>query len=135
MVSSPEEKLPEVLRAELEAKEALKYRIHLLSLSLARYIARGIQDSSGSVVVYAPELDAEAQRELANLCSDKSAEYFVSLSGEDGTYRYVISKKTDFTREETAQINAALSGRGGGRGRMISGSFYTSLEKIKEYFE
>jgi hypothetical protein len=59
----------------------------------------------------------------------------VAISGSDGDYKYVISSKNEILRDSVCEINTALSGKGGGRGTMIQGSFAADFENIKEFFE
>jgi len=56
------------------------------------------------------------------------------LTGTDGGYKYVAASASVNLRDLAREINAALSGRGGGRPEMIQGSLGAPLEKIREYF-
>ena len=76
-----------------------------------------------------------SQRELVNLlmpqCGGMAA---VFIGSDEKGYRYVIgSAKTDL-RAKAREINAAISGRGGGRKEMIMGSCTAPASVIRKYF-
>ena len=80
--------------------------------------------------------DAEFSELIAfsNKAIGKVGGILVLLSGEDSSYRYVISSVSHDLKALAPEINKSLLGRGGGRPSMIQGSFNASLEDIKRYF-
>ena len=70
--------------------------------------------------------------------ADEAAErvggILVALSGTEGDYKYVMTSRTADLSAVVKQANAALSGRGGGRGGMVQGTFLSTIEQIKAYF-
>jgi alanyl-tRNA synthetase len=77
-----------------------------------------------------PELIA-----FSNIAGKKVGGITVTLSGNDGNYKYVISSTTVDLKEKSKEINSSLLGRGGGRPEMIQGSFGATLSDIQEYFK
>jgi hypothetical protein len=59
----------------------------------------------------------------------------VALTGEEGNYKYVISSESVDLSSAVREYNSALSGRGGGKSRMVTGSFSATLEEIENYFK
>ncbi len=83
-----------------------------------------------------PEGEGDLLREAANLGAAKCTGLFVALAGKDGEgYRYVISSKKPGLRVKAKEINAALSGKGGGSDQMIQGSFLATETQIRDYFK
>jgi alanyl-tRNA synthetase len=72
--------------------------------------------------------------EFANNATYRVGGMLVALSGTDGDYKYVIASSSYDMRAEIKKINAALSGRGGGRPNMVQGAFLTDRATIVEYF-
>ena len=76
-----------------------------------------------------------AQRELVNLLVPKCSDMAAVFAGSDETgYRYVIGSAHTDLRAKAREINAALSGRGGGRPEMIMGSCTATASVIQEFF-
>ena len=66
---------------------------------------------------------------------DRVGGILVTLCGQDGDYKYIISSKTVNLPQKIKEINTALSGRGGGKPGMVQGSFLATAEEIKNYFQ
>ena len=58
----------------------------------------------------------------------------VALSSTDGDCKYVITSNSVNLTEKIKEINAALSGRGGGKPNAVQGSFGAPLDEIRAYF-
>lgn len=90
----------------------------------------------GNLCFLLTEADADAMRAVANEGLKRCTGLFVCLSGNDTEgYRYVIASSIPGLREKATEINAVLSGRGGGSDTMIQGSFSASEQTIREYFK
>ena len=76
-----------------------------------------------------------ARRELVNLLMPKCSGLVAVLQGndEDG-YQYIIGSTKLDLRKLTKEINAAISGRGGGKSEMITGRCTAPAEEIRKYF-
>ncbi len=90
----------------------------------------------GNLCFLLPDGDGDTMRAAANEGVKKCTGLFVCLSGNDAEgYRYVIASSTPGLREKAKEINAALSGRGGGSDAMIQGSFSATEQMIRDYFK
>ena len=73
---------------------------------------------------------------IANDIKDKTKKIAVVLSGDDESgYKYVIISKDSDVLKITKNANNALSGRGGGRDNMATGTFGAKGEEIEKYFK
>jgi len=112
----------------------LKERVSALSMELAAHIADSYAPTDGCIVIFNSTLDDVALRELVNMLTDK-CNIAAAFFGEEGAYRYIIgSKKTDL-RASSKVINAAISGKGGGKATMMMGSCTAGKDEIIKAFE
>ena len=58
----------------------------------------------------------------------------VALSPTKDGFSYLIAVREGDLSQTVREINAALEGRGGGRGSMVMGTFRTGEEEIRKYF-
>ena len=118
-----------VERMKSEQQRA-RERGDLLGLELVKYMAAGYPDTDGNIVLFNSILDEVSLRELVNLLMDKcrlAAVFF----GEEGAYRYIIGSKKIDLRANAKAINTAISGRGGGKNTMITGSCTAARKQIE----
>ncbi len=115
----------QVLRGELKAARD--------ALALAE--ARSVEQTNGNLVRLLPDFSIDELRAFSNAAGGRVGGLLVALSGADGDYKYVISSQTRDLSREIRDINSALSGRGGGRGGMVQGSFSADIESIRAYFK
>ena len=73
-------------------------------------------------------------REFANRAVGRVDGILAVLVRADSGYRYVLASESVDLRARAKEINAALSGKGGGRPEMISGSFSCDIDSIRAYF-
>ena len=135
MTSTPSlEVLGSVERLSAE-RDKLAADLSAMALKYASALADSIPETLGNYVLPSLGVGVEAMRELANRALPKIGGILVLLDGEDGSYRYVIASDTVDLRAEAKSINSALSGKGGGRPEMITGSLCATLAEIRAYFE
>ena len=112
---------------------ALKLRCAKLEESVfaqtaAQYAGRG------DVLLFADELSGDSLRRLcdavANACGGRCAVF----AGADGAYKYAIGRADGDLRELTKKMNAALSGRGGGKPNFVQGSVSCERAAIEACF-
>ncbi len=112
---------------------ALKLRCAKLEESVfaqtaAQYAGRG------DVLLFADELSGDSLRRLcdavANTCGGRCAVF----AGADGAYKYAIGRADGDLRELTKKMNAALSGRGGGKPNFVQGSVSCERAAIEAFF-
>ncbi len=100
----------------------------------ADMLTENLESGRNNIVIFDDILDAESRRAVANagaeLCKGVCAVFFNSANG----YGYVMASKNTDLKAKAAEINKALSGKGGGSATMISGSVNTSKNEIKTYF-
>ena len=119
-----------LLRSLSEEKAAFsEYKLRRIAKE-----AEAMEYSSGNAVCVFEDAAMEELIAFANIATSKVGGALVLLSGTDGAYKYVISSASIDLRSIASDINKSLLGRGGGKPNMIQGSFASSLEEIKKYF-
>lgn len=107
-----------------------------MSKELAFLKAQSISETKRNICIFEDSSDTETLRFLANLIKKKTPKLACVLSGnESGSYSYIIASENVNLKEISKEINVSLTGRGGGREDMISGSFSASKEEIEKFFE
>ncbi|MBQ9069944.1 MAG: hypothetical protein IJY23_01175 [Clostridia bacterium] len=135
LLSSPQSEISGEVKKLLEAKLELEYSLKQKGIAMAEMQAEAIAESDSDVVVYNPAFDMDAMRAFVNKASSKIGGTIVALSGEDGAYKYILYSKSDDFQGIVKEANSALSGRGGGRAPMASGTFSKTLSEIENYFK
>ena len=93
-----------------------------------------LKPSDGNSILYFEDATQDEMRIVANKVTSKIGKILVLLSGSEENYKFLLSSESVDLRSEIKKINAALNGRGGGSPSMVQGSFFATLEQIKEYF-
>ncbi|MBQ1260939.1 MAG: hypothetical protein IIX96_02910 [Clostridia bacterium] len=101
---------------------------------IARFIGENIAPVSKTALYFVPDLSIAALRELANAAMAKTDGLIVALSGSERSYRYVIAQNSSDVSQTVKKANAALFGKGGGRGAMAQGSCFATEDEIRAYF-
>ena len=110
-----------------------KYRVVGLQRKLFATIAESYRDAA-QVLHFEEGLQPGQVRELADAISEKAGIAIV-LSGTDETgYAICIISKTADVRDLGKAVNAALSGRGGGKPGAFQGSLKASRAQIEAFF-
>ena len=134
LLSEPPHTTADMLEKYIADTESMKLSMKKTRERLATLYAATLSPREGNLVMKFDDFSIDDLRSFANGAIGKCQGILVAVSGNDGDYKYVISSPDEIPREQTAKINAALSGKGGGRGNMIQGSFASSYEAILEYF-
>lgn len=120
----------------LAQEQALKARVAALGMAHARRLADSEPARDGNICVFDAILDESALRELVNLLADKCTGYAAAFSGDDERgYRYIIGSRHVDLRKASRDINAGISGRGGGKPEMIEGRASKPADEIREFVE
>ncbi len=91
--------------------------------------------SENNICLCLEDMEINDLRIVANELKCRTSAFLITLSGDDlSGYKYVIISENNDASEFTKSANLALSGRGGGRGNMTSGTFMAKLSDIKDYF-
>ncbi len=124
---------PAVIALQNKISE-LEYDNRALKNLLCKPYAQKIAESDKNTAIIG-DFDAEQMREIANAANDGLIAGVFSGNDEKG-YRYTL-KCTDAAAlcQFTARLNSELSGRGGGRGQMTSGSVNAKRAQILEFFK
>lgn len=107
---------------------------HLQSGRFAQLAARFSGDANA--LLFEPDLDADAVRRLCTALLDATTGLCAVFSGDDDAgYKYALGQRGGDIRTLTRQLNAALSGRGGGRDPFFSqGSVHAAEPAIRAFF-
>lgn len=118
--------------AELEAQkqEIVSLRRELLAFKIA---ALGKTDDN--LCLFEPDMDMISLRELVNAGMECATGMCAAFSGADGEYKYIIGSKSCNLRQMSREINAAISGKGGGSETMIQGTARATRAEIEVYFK
>ena len=135
MLSTPQLEVACTLVEYIDESENIKSSLKAARLRIAELEAERVEFTEGSKVFLLSDFSIPELIAFSNIANKKVGKITVALSGSEGDYKYVISSLNLDLRSISKEINTSLCGRGGGRPEMIQGSFATTLEKIKEYFE
>ena len=128
----PEASYPAVekLLTELTARKADAAQWQALAFQgIARSVA-----GKGDVLLLQPPMEGTALRRLADAAAEQCGGLAAVFAGEDGRWSYALCRHGGDVSAETKAMNAALSGRGGGRGPLSQGSVQAAKAQIETYF-
>jgi len=134
MLSAPQSDIADVLQTYVQETEEQKRRLAAARRALTDTYAMAIPETDGSIALFYPDLSYDELRDLANSASGKVSGMLALLSGQDGEYKYVILSDSRDMGTAVREVNSALLGKGGGRGRMVQGTMRSSAAEIKKYF-
>ena len=127
VVSAVQRLLDEIVQLKTAAAE-LEHRLNAQRLQL-------LHETPGSICVIDRFDDPVAMREFVNAGMLLAGGVCAAFTGSDAEgYRYIIGSRTLDLRAEAKTINAAISGRGGGKPTMIQGSCTAPADAIKAFF-
>lgn len=135
LLSEPQDTTVDGVSRLLEAYENTKTALKQARLENAAISAQLIPKTDGNLVRLYRDMSVDELREVSNCAREKVGGLLVLLSGSEGDYKYVISSRDSDLSGFAKEMNAELSGRGGGRGNMIQGTLYSTFENIEKYFE
>jgi alanyl-tRNA synthetase len=135
ILSTPAYEVAEALEKYTVDTEDLKRKLKLLSSRLVKIEAERVKQTEQNAVCFLEDATADDLRLFVNIAKQRVKGYTVAVSGVDGDYKYVIGANGVDLGKCAQTINAVLSGRGGGRGEMIQGSFHATLSDIESFFE
>ena len=134
MLCEPQNTTAQGLSKYIADKEKLKLELRTLRKAYAEMLAESVEAEKNCVKIL-ELVEMDELRDFANKAVENVGGILVSLIGNDGDYKYIMASKSIDLRAISKDINEKLSGRGGGQPRMIQGSLYTTLDKIKKYFD
>ena len=116
-----------------EALAAEKLRANTLQSQLFDRMAEDYVNQK-DVLCFADPLDGGQLRELAEKISAKCSGYAAVFSPKEGGYAYCLAQPDGDLRQLCKDMNAALSGRGGGKPPFQQGTVSATEEEIQAFF-
>ena len=91
---------------------------------------------AGNVLLFEPDMTPDTLRRLADAITSRCCGRCAVFSGSDETgYKYCLGETSGDLRQLSRDLNAALSGRGGGKPFFVQGSVQASRQAIEAFFE
>lgn len=135
LLSAPQADTADTLEKHIKDTEELKNTLKHTRMALAEGAAKALPATDENAVTFLDNYSFDELRAFVNEYKRRVGGMTVAISGDEGEFRYVIASESVDLAKEIKAINAALSGRGGGKSGMVQGTFMTSSEKIKNYFK
>ena len=119
----------------IEDMNTLRGKLSEKTKQICNFLVDSIESTDKNVCLFCDDVDADSLRLIANRMKEKTSAFAAVLTGDDENgYRYVIVTSDGDVSGFVKEANAALSGRGGGRGEMASGTFSAKRAEIESYF-
>lgn len=88
----------------------------------------------GNVLLIEDDMSPDSVRKLADAVLEQCGGRCAVFAGADGNYKYAIGEKDGDLRALVKELNAALSGRGGGKPNFAQGSAACTETQIRAFF-
>ena len=135
MLSAPQDSVSDAVLRLLEENSEQRRKNGELERKFAKFELEAIPETEGNFIMFSVISDKNALRMIATEGKNRVGGIFLLLSGNDEKgYSYIITA-SDGVSECVQKLNAALSGKGGGRGDTAEGYFSAKREEIKAEFE
>ncbi len=122
------------VRRVLGERDDALYRLTAAENRRFDEIARTM-DGAGDCIVFEPNLSADGVRKLAVALMEHAGGRCAVFSGDDDAgYKYAVGEQNGDLRALVKQLNAALSGRGGGKPFFAQGSVQAKRAEIDAFF-
>ena len=89
---------------------------------------------AGDVLLLEPPMSPESLRKLCGAVQAGCGGRCAVFAGEGACYQYAIGHPDHDLRQLCMELNAALSGRGGGKSAFVQGSVQAGAEQIRAFF-
>ena len=134
MLSAKRDEVAPAVQRLMQERDALKEKNAALAMELVQFKAAQQPETDGNICLFETIPDEIAVRELVNLlvpkCGGIAAVFFPNT---EGSLRYIIGSRNVDLRRASKDINAGISGRGGGRPEMIQGSASAQPDEIRAF--
>ena len=117
----------------IEQRDGLKRELIGLRRQAALARAGALPETAGHLLVFF-DGEEDALRALANAGMEKCGGVCAVFSGGDGAWRFVMASRTVDMRAFIRDNGPALSARGGGQERMVSGRSTASRAALEAFF-
>lgn len=133
LLNTPQGEIAAGVTRLIEQRDGLKRELGELRRQMAQARADALESVPGNILLFF-QGDEDALRLLANAGMEKCGGVCAVFSGEDGSYRFVMASRTVDMRKFIKENGPALSARGGGQERMISGRSTASGAELEAFF-
>ncbi len=116
-----------------EAAQA-KYELAQLRKAQALKQLEGLEQTDGNLCFFAEDLDTDSLRALVNGAMPFCGGIAAAFSKTEKGWNYIMGSNSTDLRAKAKEINAAISGKGGGSSAMIQGSCTAGVKEIKDFF-
>lgn len=131
-----EDEVAEAVEHLKEECARLKSRLAEQQREVLRLKARESDGEEGAVCLFESGLEGDGPRLLMNLVMERGHELCAVFCGNDREgYRYVIGSSRLDLRKLVKELNAAFSGRGGGKPEMVQGSLKGTESELREWIQ
>ena len=89
---------------------------------------------SGDVLLFEDEMGGDSVRRLCDAVAETCGGRCAVFAGAGSAWKYAIGQRGGDLRALTKELNAALSGRGGGKPEFVQGSVGAEREAIEAFF-
>lgn len=89
---------------------------------------------TGDVLLFEDDMSPDSVRKLCDAVAQVCLGRCAVFAGAEETWKYAIGQVDGDLRELTKKMNAALSGRGGGKPNFVQGSVSATKEEIERFF-
>lgn len=114
-------------------KDSYKLALREANRRLADAMVAAVQPTDKPVYLIGSDWDTDTLRRIVNGLTARCSGLCAAYSGSDGAYTYVMGGSDDL-KEAAAQMNKALSGRGGGDNRQVQGRVQATAREIADYW-
>ena len=136
LFSAPKDALPAAAERVLGELESARYALAGMERRYTALLVENTAETEGDLCFFLPgEMSNPAARDLAEAGKKKCGGICAVCAGDDETgWRYVMASESVDLRARAKELNAALSGRGGGSAAMIQGGASVTRKVIESVF-
>lgn len=132
--SVPVLEIAEAAKKQLSEKKEDQYRISLLQQKILGLQLSAVPADEVNVLLFTEASDHIAIRNAVNTLTETHPGYVLLLSGEDGSYRFILGSRTRDCKAAVEVLRKELSAKGGGTAEMVQGSMKADEEAIRQAF-
>lgn len=134
LLSAKQSGVAEAVRRLTQELEQVKARAAALGRQAAKARVEALPEASGDLLLF-EALDTESLRALVNGAVAKGAGLCAAFAPDGTRWQYILGSASTDLRPLVREMNAALSGRGGGSAQMVQGSVGASRAEISAWWE
>ena len=133
LLSVKQGEIAQGVRRVLEELEQAKAKAAALGRQAAQAMAGALPEPIGDPILFT-QLDTDALRALVNGAVDKGAGICAAFAQQGDRWQYILGSAQTDLRPLAKELNAALSGRGGGSAQMVQGSVTAGRAEIAAWW-